>query len=456
MIDDDEIDALVAGTWATDCFTMQLDGSVPARVSGAGRIEQAPDGGLRFTLHACESFDPSWGLDGLARFEIGTLLPAAAYRKLVAVDEQGRRWECERVLAHPSVHIEHAGSIWRGEIHSVTAGGPGSPARQGEAVTCVSRQPVDLPGNASTRTTIEALHFRQVSSTLDRGVFQVLAVEGDVRAEHDRTTLAAHSADKLPQGLVGHLRAGLEFVLATPLEWVVIHEHGRIAETVTLFSTRTADAAVASAHLERPVAPGTNRTHPDTWQLFTQYVTYIAAHLGPGVHPVVAEMRGVLQARAGSLFAKALITSVAVESIVTQLYPSDTPREQEILEAWRARVIEMLEDSKCPKTPKVRIVRVLEQLRHPRAADALYQLAEQGVVKRSYVRVWKELRAAVTHGGTQIERNAELTYQRIATVTTLMYQIVFFAVGYRGTYRDRGMRGWPVQTYVPPSPARRE
>ena len=109
MLRETDVAALRQGSFELDCLHMELvfrNLETPASYLGPGRIFQAPDKQLRFTLYA-----PNAEPRSFPDLPVGVRIPPEAYWSLSAIDYYGRTWRCPGVLVTPGWSQLGRGSI---------------------------------------------------------------------------------------------------------------------------------------------------------------------------------------------------------------------------------------------------------------------------------------------------------------------------------------------------------
>jgi len=374
----------------------------------------------------------------------GGFIPKDLFYQWSAEDLHGRSWASDQVLPEPSVFIPRATSVWHSRLASMTAERARPTPGTEFVLTCVSVVPLDFPANEPTHTTISGPLWPIKSFAHDRARAMPIGIKCDLHTSGAKSTLVATGSAPMRLDLASVLAESLQFVLAAPVIWAVTMCRADVERT-TIDSRALVAAKVSRPYrLHRPVPGGAVQTPGDTWQLFERYAEYISTTSGPERHPLAAEFRGVLDGSAASIESQALVTSVAVESVIRQLIAPKAGGTSGELSAVIAALTAVLDTQQCDPSVKKRVTGALDALQHSRAIDVLYDLATQGAVTKEQITAWKKLRNPSSHGTGHLSRRAEVTVRRIDCVTTLLYVLVFYLVGYDGYYTDCCMK--PPQT----------
>jgi hypothetical protein len=92
-------------------------------------------------------------------------------------------------------------------------------------------------------------------------------------------------------------------------------------------------------------------------------------------------------------------------------------------------------------------------MQNVRVQDRLRPLIEQGYADPAYLRAWSELRNKHVHPGELDLGDMTITdyHQKllglINKTTVLMYQIIFYIIGYKGKFIDYGAPDYPYKEY---------
>jgi len=442
MLDDDEVTALASGRWVCDCLALSLqraDSNSPD-CAGPGRISQLPDGTLRFTLYAIES--SHLRRSTIAPGSIGDFIPDEAYYRLTARDIGGREWISDRVLPRVAAERAHPGAVWHGELHSLTSTreftAPDLTRVKSELV-CTAFHGIDGPANARTVTRIEGPGRRTEEATLDTATFSARGLSCVLEMKPSVTRLQARTRDVLPSHAEFRLLDGLRFVLATPLSWAIVQKSHRQGDSAWINGGSA--TKIVSSHVGPPVPFRVVSAEVKVWELLDRYLARIWELPNPEPDPISAHWLDVLRASMGGLETLALVSSVAVEAFVRELFPGFEPHADPELDACIKDLLAALEIGKWRPGLRKRFAKSFQNMKRPRVIDVLHGLAEQRAVAKKLVDSWDRLRHPVAHG-----RRAEDQPRRmlglVDAVITLLYQLVFHAVGYRGLCADYTRPGW--------------
>jgi len=454
---DDEIENLKHGSWTIDCARLELKqrGHKGTTLSGPGSLRQDTESQLVYKIYATcsDDFQTFWHNDHLTP---GTIVSDHYYYDLTATDSKGREWRGERIL--PGV-IDWGYSkepIVEGRVDSLSCRGeiPENIRVDGCSLSFVVFDTAKIPTNARTsehrhvagwsrshRYNVDAWRFRAVG-------FRFLLYKD--RNDRLQFHVATDSVD-LPPYLEERVLEALFFVLGRPLYPSITRQRIGHKTCCTLSSHRRHLFGVR----HQPPLNVSHFSHPKTGKLtaepyrklFEKYLAYTLLYK-KRQHPLWAQLNAVYEASAGTFInSQALTLAVAIESILGSEFPDlGKPSTTECKkidvaikywDAWNGK----------PGLKK-RIEGSISQLKHSRAGDKMRVLAERGAIAAEAAKAWQKLRNANVHAYQHISLPSDLR-QLLSIVQTLFYQLVFYAIGYRGYYRDYGTIGWPLRQYPP-------
>ena len=108
--------------------------------------------------------------------------------------------------------------------------------------------------------------------------------------------------------------------------------------------------------------------------------------------------------------------------------------------------VSMLQEEGCPEPLATRVRTHLVGLESRTRRDVLEALASDGAVDARLIIPWRRLRNKVVHGSPAIRGDVHELARGCYAVTTLLYQLSFHLIGYRGLFRDFAS-GWALKSY---------
>lgn len=441
------VDQLRVGTFELDCLEMaiqQRDSDRAPIIKGSGQISIRADGVLGFKLYA------DGGLPRRLRLQAGDLVPHSQMYRLRATDLEGREWCCQFVSPDETGTRNGrsllVGAIWELE-HSLERGGV--PADYLELYVLGD---VKVPTNAYTETKTKAPDGESTSSLLDCAVFEGTHCRFDFRQAGGLLKIGV-TGNQLPEHADLRVVEAMQFMLASPMRWSLLHREGRKGQTIRI---RLRPPEATGVRMRQPIQfLGSRDLTGNMWPLFERYYEFASAEPSENWHPVSVHLYNACQASAASIDTQRLALGVAVEGIAAVAFPQATtalPEEAlksvtDHLRAWTG-----LPDWEQRDSFLERLNGLFGLLRKTSARDRLRWLAVRGVVTNDDIKAWTKLRNSAAHP----ERpDAGVTQEALALiehVTTVMYKLVFAAIGYKGAYTDYSIRGWPTCQFAAPNP----
>jgi hypothetical protein len=453
----EEFVALKAGRFELDCRTIELvqNKSEGARTfGGPGFIRQNATGDIEFKIYTSDvqNTDAARELQNESMLQPGKIVEAHEYFTLRATDYRGGIWAAERVLPRNSWYFNATPNavLTVGTIEHLTYSAllASEPTHAQNFVRMHFFDSVDVPctqfRDFGTRAT--GSHQRNFDA------FEALKCNFEVRQMHDEFVIQATSQDALPPFFETRILEALQFILARSLKWRILVERRDGGAGSTQFSSPAPNSP--KTRLDPPI--GTMRIDAAvfTWQLFAQYLEYVTREATSHFwHPCSAQLHNACEASANSMDAWQIGLCVAVEGI-SNLLATDVLSDMEKNEVGRLQKLVKIW-TKCRKWPAVlssRAAGLLSQMHNARLQDRLAPLAKDGNVDPRYIRSWSQLRNQRVHARHYDPSKLSMNeLQSILTlineVTVMMYQIVFYLIGYTGEYTDYGTLGFPSRTY---------
>ena len=234
----------------------------------------------------------------------------------------------------------------------------------------------------------------------------------------------------------------LRYVLALNVFYRVLIKSDEKEKTVHLFSALRQSA---NPQLDGPLLPNC----PDRsmfWRLFSCYLEYVIRERSlSGKCRCARHLYTAVEASANSYYAWAMGLCIAVEGIASlvNIEEKDKEKKDEVI----AHINEWLK-SKCWTTITVgkRTNGLISQLYNPRLQDRLAPLVQNKTIDPSLIKAWRALRHPGAHAGELIDEtdpDYQEFFDNLNKVTTLMYLVTFYLIGYKEGYTDYSTHGWP-------------
>lgn len=397
---------------------------------GAGYVRQTEDDVLTFRLYANEviNIDLKKSFDVWQAVTPGRLYDETDYYTLKGLASDGTSWTAEQVLPHADWLASHRKPVAHGRLRSCIRSHERATPR---ALALYFFEKADLPCMIPK------------TSVLAQGCTFEIEYDDDIFA------VRVKSEQPLPEYFDTRIEEALRFLLAQSVQ-TRVRAQGRQLE---LYSGIARSARTA---LGPPISRGSSAFMDNSWQLFDCYLDHIIRETRAAYwNPISNHVHNALEASSNSVDAWAIGLGVAVEgtaSLLAYKLPGDQKAKMKELQKFIAKQVK---DSDTHKQHGERVQSLVAGLTSVRAIDKMHWLVKQGGTTETHVRAWRDLRNRNVHPTGKIDV-APLDYQRLIddlhAVSVLLYHIVFYIIGYKGSYTDYGAHGFPKAEYPPQAP----
>jgi hypothetical protein len=425
-----------------DCRDMVLvqEGSpaTPIRYRGKGYIRQEDDDTLSFRLYATaiENVDAASDFTRTLSARPGEIYAPTEYYTLTALDTDNATWTSKQLLVH---------GTWRfGEDDPIMYG----------ALTTLA---IDKP-TASTDHTLRPDYFEDavLPTIIDDAQFKAAGVDFSVHKGSGEFRVEARATEELPPNFATRIEESLRFLLARSVTHRVQVSTDRGRFQLELHVARPQSRKPT---INPPLTRASPAYYTESWRLFELYLTYVIRETPHPYWNIVSyHLHNACEASANSVDAWAIGLSVAVEGICNLIPMELVEDKRRELDGLRKFINAQVEAHQDYKALLRRVEGMTQGLLTMRAIDKLRRLVDEGKVIPDYVTAWQALRNKQLHPlPPDLTDEANLNYQpvfdQINRVCVLLYHLVFYLIGYEGTYTDFGTWGWPLRTYPPDHPA---
>ncbi len=422
---------------------------------GPGSIQIGSRGNLQFTIYAesLEKYPLRYGK------MLGELIPKDSVYRLTAIDEHEIEWISDVV---PKMHVQPTKGMTKavvtGDLIDIHCHEPMYPDGYSSIplesdLTLYVFDSVDIPLNTSTETEIKVdgevfsgrgakLNIAKVKVDDHRFLF----------TRHDDLLQIQASAPKLAAALDKRIIESLQFILARPIWWTILHEE--LGDT-TFSRIRSAPRHATSENYLPPIGSLAyfDRTNC-VWKLYAKYFESIQDSDELGWHPLSRYVYSAIEAHIAGFDMYRLALGVAIEGILKTAYKNLFTPSKKHLDAVES-VVEYLKDWQCQfeweeesaARFRRRVTGAIAPLRNARPLDQLQGLADKGVVVEDELRAWKSLRNKTAHADQPDRTPSQKEMNEVFKVTTMMHKLVFQAIGYSRKYNDYGTPGFPLREF---------
>ncbi len=378
---------------------------------------------------------------------------------LEALDQGSRRWTCSQILPRPDWPT--TGVIVRADVPFLERRGAPRRAPVTARFSGYVFDNLGLPPNAGSEERLESGHFSSRTSRHDRADFTAAGIRCEVLQEDGYTEIyAAARQAEFPAHFDERLRSTLEFVSGKPVPWAAFQH--TTSDAVWLHVRGRAYTPM-QGRIQRPIRTDLSDSVEATYRLFDCHLQHVLGAGEPPMHRLGAEWGEVLRGSVGTLETQATITCVVVESLCRYLQQNGLvrirrraggagwPRYKRALGRWRNAVLRASAGLELSPGLRRRIVQAFSAVGFVSASRVLKRLVAEGALDPHLMTVWERLRPAAAHADREAlaQGGLEQLNADCRAVVTLLYQLMFHAIGYEGTFTDFSARGWPPAVYPP-------
>ena len=452
MLNDSEIEQLEKGTLHLDCTRIELNGNIKGEARsyiGPGYIRQSPEHNfeIKIFVPGNMSFRDSFGFIGT---QMGVLLTKDGSYSLKATDLQGRVWSTESIVL-----LDISGPV-NGDGYIVSVSSPELLSSSDDPyqlskpdLKMLAFGEVAFPTTSTTiRKTVIDKRERIESYSHDLARIKSCNLTIELRQDGKRVRLEATTSNETtsfhPQ-ISNRLSESLQFILGVRIPWsyIAVNEGGTLVERITCVNEESWHESYTP--LQFRIVDQTNCI----WKLFDQYHEFVSQEKDHYQHPLSSQVWAVLNSDKANIEVKALVLTVAVETILDKFYGdvvtidpatiSAVDDLQKHIKGWGGDTVILK-----------RVIGLITMIKTVRAGDQLKALVAKGIVTQSGHDAWKMLRNKAAHGDWKfVTENLQGTIDLLNQVRVLFYQLIFGLIGYKGMQTDYGTHGWPMIDYPP-------
>jgi hypothetical protein len=444
-----EIIDLRQRTWSIFCPKITLkqrSDHDPGIISGCGYVKLL-NNELVYELY----IEHRENVDKSPEFQAGDLLPDEALYDLYAQDSQGREWVASR-LSCPSVPILNP--TISGAFHEISFRTNFPTTKNSLKYWVLSNIAIPLKKSTHVRRSTAAGYKKSKSSKLDAWKFRTQKINFFLHKEDDDLlTIQASSDQQFSKRFDKRFLEALQFVLGHPIPWSIKQEINGSSMLTTISGQRI---SVEKSDFPPPLPLGRSYTIYHT-RLFARFLKYILKSSEPN-HPIWGKLFAAYEAGTKHFNeSRELTLTVSIESLLNTEFPELNKQTKAELRAI-ADAKEYMESWDGPKKIKKKVkdkvkkrikstIRNLE--RGPSAKTRLGILKDRGAIMQEYLKAWEDLRHPNAHKYQATGISGEKAVKLTEKIETLLYQLIFYRIDYKGFYQDKSLPDWPIKNYPP-------
>ena len=446
---EETIDLFQAGKLEIDCRSITLTQlAEPFEVyKGKGYIRQSDDGTLEFRVYVfeTENVKPFASFNRLIGGPVGSLHTDDMYFDLVATSRDGTVWASTRVMAKFQWDMtQEVNAV--GQLYSMR-----SQTQSQETFTPFLELHFFDDLTVPLFQMSEKVRFGQRYMETDKAEFECSSCKWTVQKRDNRVIVEAESlSGNLTPNFDLRVQEATQFLTAQPVFW-----RARLAGTMPTveFELMSPWRKPKRTQMSVPISRATEGYFQKSWGLFCKYLDYLVANV-PGTqwHPAAYHLYNASESSGASVDAWAVGYCVCLEALASFVpFPEDPDRSARI-KGFQDKVNRWLDEQADDPDLVQRLKGLAGGLSQDRPQDKLYALAKSGHITEVYIKSWIKLRNKHVHPKPADLRRPDAGYMQemfdlIHQVETLIYQIIFFLIGYEGPYTDYGSSGFPMGQY---------
>lgn len=440
--------ALEAGTLNLDFVEMSLtqDGSVhPIVYRGRGYLRQDSHKGFVLKLYAEETINTDMFAGWRERPGVtaGKLLPDTEYYSLQATCVDGTKWTAKRLLVDCDWLSGHSNPVVNSAVNVLesVSGWPGTE----HFLRLHFFDNAELPYLSPIETTTPF----GTQSTLGKATLQAGECDFEFIKDGDGFQISISCNATLPEDMPTVVEGGLGYALARSVRWRIAQHYGDKQLRTRL---RALTDASTRGRLRPPVLVDIDKRQT-YWAHLAKYLDHaLNAETARRAASISIQLLSARESSAVSTEAWAMGVCLAVEGLSSFLNVRRSKEEVETLESFRANVLASISDDARFTKLRSRFGGLLGMLSNDRVQDRLLPLIASGHVLQGHLSSWKALRNRLFHPNysdyrTYVEEDRQKLIDLTQSSIVLMYHIMFYLIGYEGSYVDYATPGYPTGTY---------
>ena len=426
----------------TDVLLEPYSGDILTKLDGPGSIIQKVGGGFLLKVFV-PKVDIRSAFGRINRIKAGKIIESSEYYRMSATDIAGNVWTCKRLLPHFSSSFEALKSIITADLVEISKTDP-LPKKVSRSILQMKfKGSFKIPANAGTHIIKEVADLvKEEKSNLNVCTFISCKIDIGIIQEDGWMTVNASSADReFDEVIARRITEAIELCLSRQLRW----------------SSRKIITFADEYHILRGVIPNENtgRIYPpvnyndpgnvcDAIRLMDCYLLKTIESKKTSVHPLFYPLYEVILASQSTTESEALVLATSIESMLDNITIT-VEQDEEMVECIK-QLRNSIDSANYPKSFKKRLYGLIGMMVFPSAADKLHILAQENVISKDLIDIWKKLRHKLAHGNNSISDFQEFLDMTHA-IHVLLHFLLFHCIGYSGNYTDYSKEGWPIRIY---------
>ncbi len=432
------IEKFLSNTFEIDCIdiclTQKIDNE-PIVYTGPGTIYQDEHGTLQLKLYSKINDIKKELSHQFKHHTPGKIIADDNYFTLKAIDMSGTEWVSDNIWVSANVSLNVNGQVIKsrlGEIETIEDGSTNEknylfiiiPGKY--EIPCNEKE--DLPGGG--------WH-------LNRSVFSANNINFEFRKLDNCLIINANSEpDFLTENTHVRILEALSIIMGLTIRSVVFKN---TQQNRAVLKIKSVSNSYSNKNFPQPF----NHSTPGDFQSFSNFFDKYLATIDASFSDLFGFWHKINRAWQASIENSSLSLGVAIEGIIRTYFGELGLPDNEITQqADEAK--QKLNDIVIGKRIKERLLSSLgDLLKNKSPKDALYQMAQDGLIKKEMADTWRKLRNKSVHPDNLNEdpRAVQKYINQIYTCIALFYRLLFIIIKYEGSYVDYSEEEWPEKLF---------
>lgn len=432
------IDSFISNTFEIDCIDIILTQKVdkePIVYAGPGTICQDENGILQLKLYSKISDIKKELSHQFKHHTPGKIISGDNYFTLKAVDMSGKEWVSDNIWVSANVSFPASGQVIKSKLREIKSMEDGSTTEKNYLFIIVPGKH-EIPCN-------EKEDLPNGGWRLNRSVFSANNIDFEFKQLDNCLIINVNSTpDCLKEDTYVKILEALSVITGLIIRPVVVKNTQQDHSVLKIES-------VSNSYSNKAFPLPFKHSTPDDLQSFSGFFEKYLAAIDAPYSDLFGFWHKVNRAWQASIENSSLSIGVAIEGIISTYFGElGLPDDEITQQAEKAK--QELNTIDIGKRIKERLLSSIGGLlKNTSPKGALYQMAQDSLIRKEMADVWLKLRNKSVHPDKLNEdpRALQKYIDQIYTCIALFYRLFFIIIGYDGSYIDYSEDGWPEKKY---------
>lgn len=431
------IEKLISNTFEIDCIDITLTQEIdkdPIVYKGSGTIYQDKNGILQLKLYTkIQDLQKELQLN-LKYHTPGKFISSDNYFILKAVDMSGKEWFSDNILVSGNVSLPASGRVIKSKLEEIELIEEGPRTGKNNLFIVVPGK-YEIPCN-------EKEDLPNGGWRLNRSVFSANNIEFNLRNLENYLTINANSTPEyLGADEFLKIRESFSVITGLVIRPVVVEN---ILQDSYVLKIMSVDNTYSNKKLAIPFRHSTS----NDIQSFSSFMEKYLQAVGAPFSDLFGFWYKINRAWQAGVENSSLSLGVAIEGIIRSYFGGlGLPDEEIVQQANDARKV--LSSTELGERIEKRLLGSIDELLKKQSPKgALYQLTQDGLIRKEMAGEWIKLRNKSVHPYKREDPlEAQKYINQIYTCIALFYCLLFVIIKYDWNYIDYSEFGWPEKKY---------